>query len=62
MENRYETICKLDGKKHSLSDCYFGDCSNDQYLECFPSEQMSSGVAKPIKPYTPRHTYPAENR
>lgn len=47
-------VCKLDGSTKTPGECYWDDCSNEQYFECFPSEEISPGVAKPMKVYDPQ--------
>lgn len=49
-----ESVCKLDGSTKSPGECYFGDCSNEQYFECFPDKYTGNEIAKQMKEYTPR--------
>lgn len=46
-------VCKLDGSTKSPGECYFGDCSNEQYFECYPDKYTKAVTAKPIKTYDP---------
>ena len=54
---QHEIICPLDGKKHTSAECYWGDCTNEQYFECFPSEPKlpPDEVAEPMKTFIPKN-------
>ena len=53
----HEIVCKLDSSTKSPGECYWGDCSNEQYFECFPTEPKlpPDEVAEPIKTFTPKN-------
>ena len=51
----YGVVCPLDGSTKSPGDCYFGDCSNDVYFECYPNKYTFKAVAKPMETYNPKN-------
>lgn len=44
MRKQTKKLCPLDGKEHSIGDCYGGECSNEQYSECYPPEEGAEKI------------------
>ena len=55
---KHGIVCKLDGSIKTEGDCYFNNCSNEQFFECFPNETSGYKTAKPIKTYDPPNKNP----
>lgn len=41
-------ICHIDGSEKTMSSCYFGNCSNEQYGKCYPEEIDENGLKLPL--------------